>query len=120
MEEKQNGHSDHEMKGGGMGKRGVTRPMAQMQMQHHEGMEDDGEQQHEKGRDHSMMMSDEMREKMLHTHHMQTLWVYWALVILGIWMVLAPFTFDYGRAVAEPSGGREVWLSLEQRIAFMK
>lgn len=100
--------------------RGVTRPMAEKQIhQHNEKMHGDGGQA-EKGEDHSMMMSDDMREKMLNMHHMQTLWVYWALVIFGIWMVMSPLTFDYGRAVAEPSGGRDVWLSLEQRISFMK
>ena len=56
------------MKGGGMDKRGVTRPMAEMQMhQHHSGMQHGGQpqqegHQHENGEDHDMRMSEEMRK----------------------------------------------------------
>ncbi|MEJ8804068.1 MULTISPECIES: hypothetical protein [Pontibacter] len=81
----------------------------------HEGGGGDG-----KGKDHDMEMNPEMRQKMLHMHHMQTLWVYWMIIILGVWVLLSPLTFDYGRAVTEPSGGSEVWLSMEERVAFMK
>jgi hypothetical protein len=125
MEDKDK-QKDHQMKsGGGMGMRGVTRPMAEKQMKmHHQQMKEDKQQEKQKegrhGGGHQMMMGKEDRMEMLHMHHMQTLWIYWSLIILGIWMVMSPLTFDYGRAVAEPSGGRDVWLSLSQRISFMK
>ncbi|HEV7346898.1 vitamin K epoxide reductase family protein [Telluribacter sp.] len=114
------------MKEGGMGMRGVTRPMAEKEVrQHNQQMHGDGEQQHEgeqhgQGNDHGMMMSDDMRRQMLHMHHMQTLWVYWMIVMLGFWMVFNPLTFDYGIGTVQPSGGRSVWLTLDQRILFMK
>lgn len=92
-----------------MEKRGVTRPMAEKKMdQHHQEMM--------KGKD---MMTGNDRAKMLHMHHMQTLWIYWLLVILGIWMVLSPLTFSYGKEMVAPSGGRTVWLSDEARVAAM-
>ena len=65
------------------------------------------------------MMGKEQRMQMLHMHHMQTLWVYWMLIILGIWLVMSPLTFSYAKGVVEPSGGRDVWLTLSQRINFM-
>jgi hypothetical protein len=52
---------------------------------------------------------------MLERHHHQTLWVYWTLVLLGFWTILAPFTLGYGTSPVAPSGGREVWLSLDAR-----
>jgi hypothetical protein len=128
---KQQDKDQHEKKEnqGGMGMRGVTRPMAEMQAKQHiqehqqeggNGDKEQQEQQEKKQGSGNMSMGKEMRENMLHMHHMQTLWIYWSLIILGIWMVMSPLTFDYGRAVAEPSGGREVWLSLSQRISFMQ
>ena len=99
-EKNKSGDNQH----GGMGKRGVTRPMS-------------GQHRHEGGH-HEMGM--ERRREMLHMHHMQTLWIYWMLIILGIWMVASPLTFSYSIGTVEPSGGREVWLSLESRIAAMK
>ena len=120
MENKDQNKHQHS---GGMGKRGVTRPMSEMSMKKNhqqEGKKDQGDKESKKGHDSGMMMSNEQREEMLHMHHMQTLWIYWAIIILGVWMVMSPLTFDYGRAVAEPSGGRDVWLSLSQRISFMK
>ena len=91
-----------------MAKRGVTR-----QMMGNGQMDGDGD-----GRQ-DMKMSRDKRTKMLHMHHKQTLWVYWTLVILGIWMVMFPLTFSYGIGAVEPSGGRSVWLTFEQRVAFM-
>lgn len=87
---------------GGMGSRGTTRPMH----------EDDDNGYHE--------MDPEQRWQMLHMHHKQTLWIYWTLIMLGIWMVFSPLTFSYAAGTVEPSGGREVWLSLEARITAMK
>jgi hypothetical protein len=40
--------------------------------------------------------------------------------MLGVWMVASPLTFNYAKNVVEPSGGREVWLSMSGRIAAMK
>jgi hypothetical protein len=104
---------DHKMEG--MGSRGVTRPM--MGMESHE---------HKKGHDHkdmdmgAMKMSADDRMKMLVNHHKQTLWVFWTVVLLGFWMIASPLTFDYGKNVVEPSGGRDVWLSLSDRTAAMR
>jgi hypothetical protein len=69
--------------------------------------------------------NDEKAEKMmkrkesLHSHYKQTLWIYWTLIILGIWMIASPLTFDYFKNPAVPSGGREVWLPLNTRISAM-
>lgn len=78
--------------------RGTSRPRSMHQGQ-------DGS-----GGDHGPPYS-EHRYHMLQMHHRQTLWVYWLLVLLGLWMVAAPLTFDYGSATVDPSGGRGVWLS---------
>lgn len=66
------------------------------------------------------MMGKDQRKEMLHMHHIQTIWIYWLLVMLGIWLVVSPLTFSYAKGTVEPSGGRDLWLSLEQRILFMK
>jgi len=93
-----------EKKHGKMGKRGVTRPMSDMKM-------DGGNE---------MMMDSGQRKEMLIAHHKQTLWVYWVVILLGVWMIFSPLTFDYGNNVVSPSGGRDVWLSLADRIAAMR
>lgn len=97
--------------------RGVVRPMS------HQGMgTSDPEHtiagEHDK-HDH-MKMDQGQRLDMLTMHHSQTLWAYWMIVILGVWMILSPLTFDYGKNTVAPSGGREVWLSLADRINFMR
>lgn len=92
---------------GKMGERGVSRPMSGMNM--------GNDKESENG-----MMDDEQRQKMLVAHHQKTLWVYWTVILLGIWMIASPFTFDYGNNTVQPSGGREVWLSLAERIAAMR
>ncbi len=56
----------------------------------------------------------------MENHHRQTLWIYWTIVLLGFWMLVSPFTFSYGTGVTEPSGGREVWLSLTDRVLALK
>lgn len=58
----------------------------------------------------------EHKNHMMHMHHMQTQWVYWMIIILGIWLLLSPLTFSYDKETVMPSGGREVWLTLSQRI----
>lgn len=60
------------------------------------------------------------RMHMLHMHHQQTLWIYWMVIILGVWTILSPLTFAYDVAVVAPSGGRALWLTDAQRIAYMK
>jgi len=110
---------DHPMKGNkkqgtmqGMGTRGVTRPM--MEMEGHEPKK--GHEQMDMG---AMKMTTDDRMKMLKDHHTQTLWVYWVIVLLGFWMIASPLTFDYGKNAVAPAGGRPVWLSLSDRIAAM-
>lgn len=75
--------------------RGVTRPMALQDF------ENDGE--HE-GHD---------PEQMLEMHHRNTLWVPWALILLGSGVLLAPFTLGYLNESlwAQPSGGRGAWFA---------
>ncbi|MFP4143685.1 MAG: vitamin K epoxide reductase family protein [Phycisphaeraceae bacterium] len=82
---------------GGMGQRGVARPMAEHEAQ--------------QGGGHHHGMSHDDRLEMLHMHHRQTLWIYWTLILLGVWLVLAPFTFGYldPDLWVQPSGGRGVW-----------
>lgn len=57
------------------------------------------------------------REHMARKHHAQTLWIYATLVLLGVWMLVAPLTFGGGEPIAQPSGGRELWLSDAARVA---
>lgn len=66
------------------------------------------------------MKHDMSKSKMLIAHHQKTLWIYWSLIILGLWLISTPLTFSYDIEVVSPSGGREVWLSLSQRISFMQ
>ncbi|ELR68637.1 hypothetical protein C900_00181 [Fulvivirga imtechensis AK7] len=107
-------------KGHGMGTRGVSRPMAEMQMMRGQ-QKDKDDQDKEQKQDHGKhKMTREQREQMLHMHHIQTLWVYWMIVMLGVWMILSPLTFSYGKATVMPSGGREVWLSMAERVMAMK
>ncbi|MBI1355751.1 MAG: vitamin K epoxide reductase [Acidobacteria bacterium] len=96
----------HEHHGPGMAARGVTRPMALKEIR----------EQHEHGEQHG----GHDRSAMLGMHHRQTLWVYWFLIMLGVWLVLNPLTFGYTQGTVEPSGGRDVWLTLGERAAAMK
>lgn len=98
------GQKDHKMNAE-IGQRGITRPMMDQKSERQGG---------------SQEMSMEERMELLRMHHMQTLWIYWMLILLGMWMVLSPLTFSYGKSVVGPSGGRSVWLSLDQRILAMK
>lgn len=83
-----------------MGSRGVTRPMS-------------GHGPHGQGKEMD-------REKMLHQHHRQTLWIYWAIILLGIWLVMSPLTFSYGKNIVQPSGGRSLWLDDNMRVMAMQ
>jgi len=99
--------------------RGVTRPMAEHRF-HQQGTEaghpSDASHDEHGGGHH---MDAQQRHHMLHMHYQQTLWIYWLLVLLGVWTMLSPLTFGYGVATVAPSGGRGVWLSLSTRIALM-
>jgi len=46
-------------------------------------------------------------------HHRQNLWIPWTVVLLGVWLITAPFTFGYLTEAnwVQPSGGRGVWFS---------
>ncbi len=87
-------HGSH----GGMGMRGVTRPMEEMK---HHG---------------DMKMSHDDRMHMLRMHHKQTLWIYWSIVLLGLWTMAAPWTLGYGSEIVQPGGGRDVWISDAWRV----
>ena len=62
---------------------------------------------------HETGMSRDERTDMLKMHHQQTLWVYWTIVMLGIWQLCAPFTFGHlNESIwVNPSGGRGVWFT---------
>lgn len=53
---------------------------------------------------------------MLKAHHRNTLWIPWALVLLGAWLVVAPFSFGYLNEDlwTVPSGGRGAWFTDSQ------
>ncbi len=97
---------DGGQKDGGMATRGVTRPMALSEIR-----EQESESGHER--------HDHHRSAMLQMHHEQTLWVYWLLIMLGFWLVLNPLTFSYSQGTVDPTGGRDVWLTLSQRAGAM-
>lgn len=111
-----NANNEHNMD---MGNRGITRPIMHMDTDQ---KSDDKKMQHgDKKMDmQGMDMGMNQRKEMLHMHHMQTLWIYWTIILLGCWMILFPLTFSYAKGVVEPSGDRTVWLSLAQRISIMK
>lgn len=93
---------------GSMSERGVTR--------HGMGSHGDSHQEHGHGHE---MSADERRNMMI-MHHRKTLWIWWLMVLLGFWMMAAPVTFEYGRVTVPFPEGRDVWLSLEDRVRFMR
>ena len=62
----------------------------------------------------------EQRRRMLATHHEHTLWVPWTLILLGAWMVVAPFHLGFSNEElwVRPAGGRGVWLARETHDAL--
>jgi hypothetical protein len=123
---------EYEDQGGGMGmgERGVTRPSmgggqpSHEQEEHDEHERDEHEQdegeQPSSGHGGHHMMSEADRTRMLEQHHSKTQWIYWSLVLLGAWMILSPLTFGFGTGQVAPSGGRDVWLGMENRAAAMR
>lgn len=109
---KKESHKNREM---GMGSRGVTRPMAEHEMQQHDDHDTHGsndEHQHTGG-EHGHEMSRDDRLAMLRMHHKQTLWIYWTLPLLGLWLLAAPSSFGYLNPDlwVDPSGGRGPWFA---------
>lgn len=72
------------------------------------------------GNGHSEHMSHEKRLEMLRMHHKQTLWLYWTLPLLGLWLILAPVTFGHLNedSWVDPSGGRGPWFAAESTQAL--
>ena len=69
---------------------------------------------------------DDGQDDMLASHHEATLWIPWTLILLGAWLLVAPFTFGYLNEDiwVEPSGGRGAWFAdtvqhLELRAQLM-
>lgn len=91
-----------------MSKRGVARPMA-LQESQQDGAHDD----HGAGHSPGEQGEQDQRLEMLHMHHEQTLWIYWTLPLLGLWLLISPFTFGYlnEQLWVEPSGGRGPWFA---------
>ncbi|AEI67919.1 hypothetical protein LILAB_30190 [Corallococcus macrosporus] len=105
-------------KPGRLARRGLARLLAKKRPSREEA--DRGDDTEERARSGESARTDrEARLEKLRAHHQQMLWVYWSVVLLGAWTLLAPLTFDYGRGLVEPSGGREVWLSLPTRARLM-
>ncbi|HUG69365.1 MAG TPA: vitamin K epoxide reductase family protein [Pirellulaceae bacterium] len=87
--------SDHDHP---MGQRGVTRSAMDM---------DDGK------------MTPEARRDMADRHHRQTEWIYWTLILLGVWTMVAPFTFGYGSHPISPAAEDASPLFMNWRINGM-
>ena len=108
---------DHGPHHGSMGERGVTRHgmhAGHDDANHHDAGHHDAN--HAGGQMHEM--SEQDRRRMVVTHHRRTLWVWWTLVLLGLWTAAAPLTFDY-RLGAVDVPGRSVWLSLDARVGAL-
>ena len=90
-----------------MEKRGVTRPAVIREINRAQ------EQAQENGEGRG-------RRERLEMHHQATLWIYWTLIMLGVWMLLAPVTLGYGNASlwVEPGGGRGAWLGSDAHTSL--
>ncbi len=113
--EKQSGESMHM----GMQDRGVTRPMALGLMKEGQpsGQQEQGSQQeqgHQEGQG-GQQDKEQMRMHMLTEHLQKTQWIWWMVILLGIWLAVGPMTFSYHRQLVEPAGGRQVWLEASTR-----
>ncbi|WP_231741826.1 vitamin K epoxide reductase family protein [Stieleria varia] len=67
-------------------------------------------------------MSHDDRLSKLQMHHKQTLWIYWTLPLLGIWLLAAPFQFGYGNPSlwVDPSGGRGPWFADQPTVELQQ
>ena len=83
-----------------MDSRGVARPMAQ-------GTHGGAEAEHPGGHGGHGTPYSAQRDEMLASHHRQTLWVYWTIILLGVWTMFAPLTFGYGTGLVAPKPGGE-------------
>lgn len=102
----------------GMGARGVSRPMAEQALDdtHDEAGDEAGHAAANEDTEHDdepQGMGPEARRELLQAHHRQTLWVYWTLPLLGLWLLVSPWTLGYLNADAwvDPSGGRGPWFA---------
>lgn len=93
-----------------MGTRGMSRPMQRPPGEHSDRHSGGGHGE----------PYDEMRREMLVGHHRRVLWIPWTLILLGVWLLLAPFSFGYLQESAwvDPSGGRGVWFGDETHTAL--
>ena len=99
-----------------MSSRGVTRPMSQQEAvadghdETHVDTGDGGTDDQGEGEGATDRRGDETP---LERHHRLTLWIPWTIIVIGIWLIQAPFTLGYlDEAIwAVPSGGRGVWFS---------
>lgn len=89
-------HGDHAP----MASRGVTRPQMNMDMD-------------------SDMMSAEDRRAMQTQHHAQTEWVWWTLMLLGAWTMVAPFSFGYASNALSPPAADASPLPMSWRVNGM-
>lgn len=122
------GHSEHQHgqhggghEHGGMGQRGVTRPMHEQGQHAPPPNPEEGQRQQVKPHEGATApgMSLQQKQQMLMMHHKRTLWVYWTVILLGLWMLVFPATFSYAVGAVAPSGGRGVWLSESARALAM-
>lgn len=60
------------------------------------------------------------REAQAREHHRHTLWIPWTLILLGVWMLVAPPSFGDGTGAVVPAGGRVPWLELSARITALR
>lgn len=110
-----------------MASRGVTRPMAEHALRsraestssrgHHaetDGGADPAAGQHREDDPH------DQRADSLRAHHQQTLWIYWTILLLGVWMLVSPSTLGHlnEQHWVDPSGGRGAWFSNDTHTAL--
>lgn len=93
----QNSTNDHKDQGS-MGDRGVTRSSMEM---------DNGQ------------MTVEMRRQMRDKHHQQIEWIWWTLILLGVWTIASPLTFGYANNPASPAASDASPWSMNVRINGM-
>ncbi|MBF0299255.1 MAG: vitamin K epoxide reductase [Oligoflexia bacterium] len=96
-----------------MGNRGKTRPFMKDHMKNHT------QDQVKDQKNGKMKMNQEMRNKMLKMHHQQTNWIYWVIIILGVWMIVSPLTVSYSKNLVIPAGNRTIWMPIDLRLSIL-